>query len=94
MSITIIRREGNADRRRRIYERSNPYNHPIEGRARSVDEAHDIAYHQHGEQEHAYLVEGGPEVHQAALDDARRVILQAGSTVDPADVVKQWEGSR
>ena len=93
MSLTIIVKEGSADRRRRIYERGNPLNGPIEGRTASVDEAHDIAYHEHGEPRGAFLVEGGPELHQTALTDATMAVRKAGSQADPADVVKQWESS-
>ena len=94
MGITIIRKEGNADRRRRIFERPTPYQHPIEGRTKSVDEAADINYHRHGDGEGTFLVEGGPELAKTALADATLAVRKAGSQVDPQDVVKQWEGKR
>lgn len=84
MGITIIRREIKADRDRRMYERRNPFNGPIEGRASSVDEAHDESYHRHGEPHAPFLVEGGPEVHQTFVDDMTKI------GVDPNQVAEQW----
>lgn len=92
MGITIIIKEGSADRRRRIYERPNPFNGPIEGRTKSVDEAHDIDYHRHGEGERPYVVEGDvPEMKQANRDQMLRVAELSGRDIDPDENYRHWQ---
>ena len=99
MAITIIRKEGRADRQRRVYERvqrSQPFNMPMEGVTRSVDEACDIEYHRHGEQEGPLLVRGDvPEMKQAHEDQMLRLAAVSGNPVDPDRLYRQWqEGER
>lgn len=95
MSLTIIIKEGTADRRRRIYEdaKRNPrYNGPIEGITRSVDEANDIAYHRHGEIDKPFAIEGDvPEMKQAHEDQMLRVGRMGGVDVDPDRRYREWQ---
>lgn len=86
MGLTIIVKETSADRRRRIYERPAPQgvNMPIEGTARSMDEAVDMNYHLHGELDRPVVVEGGPEKYQQFEDDMKRI------GQDPERVAKEW----
>ena len=92
MGLTIIRKEIAADRRRRIYEQRQPFVMPVGGVTKSVDEAHDIAYHQHGEQTEPMLVAGDvPEMRQAHEDQLLRVGKLAGRNVDPDEHYRHWQ---
>lgn len=93
MSITIIIKEGRADRDRRIYERyrrTPMVNAPVAGLTRNVDEAHDIVYHLHGEPTDPYMVEGGPERKLAFEKDVERLGRQVGRNLDPEEVTQEW----
>ena len=58
--------------------------------ARTADEAHDAAYHQHGEQELPIVVEGGQERSQAFMDDVGRLGQQIGKILDVEKIADQW----
>ena len=80
MALTIIIKEGSADKRRRIYERPSPsgVNLPVEGQARHADEAHDLTYHAHGDVQKPFVVEGGPEKREKREADARQLAARTG----------------